>query len=603
VILVLQARDEGAVLEMTLDFNAYAVVLLVSGVLLLLFALFLFNRVQASVQSFAWLSAFTAVWSIAYAFELASGTMEAMLFWVRIEYVGIAFVPAAWFVFVVRFVGRDEWLTLKNRLLVFGFQGLTLLSVWTNPWHHLHYQSVSVDTSGPFPLLVIERGPWYLAQMAFTYVLFATGMYILLQRFRRADVVYRRQNLAVLIGALIPWSSNLIYELGFRIHRQIDLTPYAFLVGAFVLGFALFRFQLFDVVPMARERVIEGIREGMLVLDRNQRAVDLNATMRMFLGAVGKGCIGLPVSTLFPGQEELAARVGQERPDKLELELPGEASAGARALEVSITPLHDPHQRRCGTLLTFWDITERRQAARRLEAQAEELRELSHLKTRILSIIAHDLRSPLAELTGMLEITNSGMLSEEEFRRMLPLIGRSVDDASTLLDNLLHWSKSQLEGDVMRSERFDLQEVTGQNLRFFARKAENKGVTLEDRVQAGVWVDADKNMISMVVRNLISNAVKFCKAGNRITVEVTRGPKEHVLTVSDTGVGMKEEVLQKLFGLEIVSRRGTGGEAGTGLGLKLCRDFVERHGGSIQAESRWGEGSRFRVVLPGVAGE
>lgn len=588
---------------MTLDFNIYAVVLLVSGVMVLLFALLLFDRVQASVRSFAWMMLFTAVWSIAYALELASGTLEAMLFWIRIEYVGISFIPSAWFAFVVRFVGRDEWLTWRNRFLVFGFPTLTLLAVWTNSWHHLHYRSVSVDSTGPFPLLAIERGPWYLAHTVFFYLLLGAGMYILIQRFHRADAVYRRQNLAVLIGAIIPWSSNLLYLLGFKLHRHIDLTPYAFLGGSVVLGIALFRFRLFDVVPLARERVIEGIREGMLVLDQHHRAVDLNAMMRVFLGAAGKGCIGLPVSTLLPGQDALTAFVGQERSGKLELELPGDAGAEGRAVEVTVTPLHDRHQRRCGTLLTFWDITERRQAARRLEAQAAELRELNQLKTRMLSIIAHDLRSPLANLTGMLEIADSGMLSDEEFRQMLPLIARGVNDASTLLDNLLHWSKNQLEGEVIQRERFDLREVIAQNFQLFARKAEDKGIAMEDRVQAGAWVEADKNMISLVVRNLISNAVKFCKAGNRITVEVVPGLEQHVLTVSDTGVGMKEEVLKKLFGLEIVSQRGTGGEAGTGLGLKLCRDFVEKNGGTIQVESRLGEGSRFRVVLPAGAGD
>lgn len=447
-------------------------------------------------------------------------------------------------------------------------------------------------------MTAIERGPWYLAHTVFFYLLLGTGMYILVQRFHRADAVYRRQNLAVLIGAIIPWASNLLYLLGFKLHRHIDLTPYAFLGGSVVLGIALFRFRLFDVVPLARERVIEGIREGMLVLDKDHRAADLNAMMRVFLGASGTGCIGLPVSTLLPDQPALTACVGQDRDGKLELELPGPPGGESRAVEVTVTPLHDRHQRRCGTLLTFWDVTERRQAAKRLEAQAAELRELNQLKTRMLSIIAHDLRSPLANLTGMLEIADSGMLSDEEFRRMLPLIARGVNDASTLLDNLLHWSKNQLEGEVIHREIFDLRDVTAQNLYFFARKAEDKGITMEDRVLGGAWVEADKNMISLVVRNLISNAVKFCNAGNRITVEVVPGVKEHVLTVSDTGVGMKEDVLRKLFGLDIVSQRGTGGEAGTGLGLKLCRDFVQKNGGTIQVESRLGEGSRFRVVLP-----
>ena len=179
--------------------------------------------VQASVRSFAWMMLFTAVWSIAYALELASGTLEAMLFWIRIEYVGISFIPSAWFAFVVRFVGRDEWLTWRNRFLVFGFPTLTLLAVWTNSWHHLHYRSVSVDSTGPFPLLAIERGPWYLAHTVFFYLLLGVGMYILIQRFHRADAVYRRQNLAVLIGAIIA----MVVAIPIGMMTAVYLTQYA----------------------------------------------------------------------------------------------------------------------------------------------------------------------------------------------------------------------------------------------------------------------------------------------------------------------------------------------------------------------------------------
>jgi signal transduction histidine kinase len=248
-------------------------------------------------------------------------------------------------------------------------------------------------------------------------------------------------------------------------------------------------------------------------------------------------------------------------------------------------------------LLIFWDITERKAAARQLEAQAVELRGLNQMKSRILSIIAHDLRSPLAGLTSMLEIADAGMLSEEEFRELIPMISRSVDDASALLENLLTWSLGQLDGQLIRRERFDLSILAGADLPPFEKKASDKGVQLVNRLTEGAWVDADRNMISLVVRNLVGNAVKFCRRDDRITLETRAHEGALILTVTDTGVGMKPEVLRQLFGFDLVSQLGTEQERGTGLGLKLCHDFVLKNGGEIWAESELGKGSRFHVRL------
>ena len=581
---------------MELAFNGYAVTLLVSGVLVLLFAAYLAVRAESAVRWFAGMMTLNAWWAITYALELASRTLPAMLFWIRVEYVAIAFVPAVWFVFVLKYVGREAWITLRNGVLIFGFPAVTLLAVWTNGWHRLHYRSVALDTSGPFPLLSFERGPWYHVHTVFFYALVGFGLFLLIARFRGADRVYRRQNMAILGGALIPWFSNFAYLLGFRPYGHMDPTPFAFLGTSFVLGFALVRFRLFDVVPLARERVIEGIREGMLVLDRDGRVIDLNATMRGFLGAQADGAVGETLAALFPRQEGLSAVAVAAEGGQLEMEL--EVGAEVRTVDVHVTPLHDERGHRCGTLLIFWDITDRKHASQLLESQAAQLRDLNQVKTRMLSIIAHDLRSPLASLTGVLQIADSGMLTEKEFRDLIPMISRGVTDASTLLENLLHWSKSQLEGEVIQPERFRLKDLIAQNLVLFEKKAAEKGVMLSDAVPADAEVFADRNMMALVVRNLVGNAVKFCRKGDRIGLSCVMDADVTTLCVADTGVEMGPDVISKLFGFEIISRPGTEEERGTGLGLKLCRDFVEKNGGKIRVESAVGKGSRFFVSLP-----
>jgi signal transduction histidine kinase len=178
------------------------------------------------------------------------------------------------------------------------------------------------------------------------------------------------------------------------------------------------------------------------------------------------------------------------------------------------------------------------------------------------------------------------------------MISRGVTDASGLLENLLHWSKSQLEGEVIQPERFNLKDLITQNLVLFEKKLAEKEVKLLDSVAADAEIFADRNMVSLVIRNLVGNAVKFCRPGDRIGLSSLMDADWTTLCVADTGVGMDPGLVGKLFGFDIVSRPGTQQERGTGLGLKLCRDFVGKNGGGIRVESVPGKGSRFFVSLP-----
>ncbi len=308
-----------------------------SGVAALLMSLIIFERTLAVVKWFSVTMLCSAVWAICYALELSSHTLGQMLFWINLEYIGISFIPAAWIVFIIKFIGKDEWLTKRNYTIIFSFPVLALGFVWTNRWHHIHYSEVSVDGSGPFPLLAITPGPWYHVHTIYFYFLLAWGMYLLINKFRKADAVYKRQNSSILIGALIPWSVNVIYLLGLRPYKHLDLTPYAFILTSIVIGFSLLKFKLFDVVPLAREKVIEGIREGILVLDSQGRVVDLNAPMKKFLQQYSSSIVGVQLDQIIPQEYKLHLLITRHASDNLDIKL--KDAEGDRYFEVAITPL------------------------------------------------------------------------------------------------------------------------------------------------------------------------------------------------------------------------------------------------------------------------
>lgn len=231
-----------------------------------------------------------------------------------------------------------------------------------------------------------------------------------------------------------------------------------------------------------------------------------------------------------------------------------------------------------------------------------KLQNINATKDKLFSIIGHDLKGPLNSLSSFVSLlhNHTDSLSKEEIKILSKDIDKSLKNLFTLLENLLEWSRSQAGNMDFKKEVFDLSSVVKENEALLRGQIENKGLTLRNETQEGVWVQAHRNSINTVLRNLISNAIKFTPAGGTITVSADALKDQWRINVTDTGVGMCETVLQKLFKIGTKhSTLGTAQEKGTGLGLILCKDFVEKNGGRIGVESKVGAGSKFYFTVPG----
>ena len=579
-------------------FNIFSITLLISGTVTVFMALLILQRLGA-VRWFGFLMLAIAIWALSYGFELSTTTLAQMLFWINLEYIGIALLPALWIVFIMKFIGKEQWLTPLNLCLIFSVAVLTLLFVWTNTWHHLHYARVTADTSGPFPLLAIEPGPWYKVHTVYFYTLLAWGIYLLIGKFRKADAIYKKQNTTILIGALIPWFVNLIYLLDIRPLEHIDLTPYAFIITALAIGFGLLKFKLFDIVPVAREKVIEAMQEGVLVLDAQDRVIDVNTEIKKILSPYASEIIGMQLVHLLPHEKNLHQIITERVNNKVIIRLSDETSN--RFFEVNNTSLFDKHTVYSGIILLFRDITENKLAEEKLKEQAEQLRSLNQLKDKLFSIIGHDLRSPLVSLMDILKLADEEDISEEEFKSFLPMLANNVGHTSELLENLLHWAKSQLQGETIHPVHFDLKTMVDHKMNLFGKKALEKGIHIQNKMQENTCILADQHMIELVLRNLLANAIKFCKKDDTITITAEADDKLTTVCVCDTGVGIPEKNLKKLFASETFTTQGTESEKGTGLGLLLCKDFVEKNHGEIWVESTLGKGSKFYFTVPNAS--
>ncbi len=238
-----------------------------------------------------------------------------------------------------------------------------------------------------------------------------------------------------------------------------------------------------------------------------------------------------------------------------------------------------------------------------LKESNQELSLLNATKDRFFSIIAHDLRNPFNVVSGFSEILlrNFDKLSPEKIHRFHEMIHTSSISGNNLLENLLQWSRSQTGRISYEPVKLNLLAVTEETVRLLEGDAERKHITFQQCIDSHQLVFADENMLKTIFRNLISNAIKFTGNDGTITLKSSANQQSVEITVADSGVGIPEDTISKLFRVDtIVSTKGTSKESGTGLGLLLCKDFVEKHNGKIWIESTVGKGSEFKFTLPAI---
>lgn len=253
-------------------------------------------------------------------------------------------------------------------------------------------------------------------------------------------------------------------------------------------------------------------------------------------------------------------------------------------------------------IATARDITEKNLAEERIRAKNEELQKINAEKDKFFSIIAHDLRSPFAAFLGLTQLMVQDLptLERDNIQEIALLMKESATNLHSLLENLLQWSRLHQGIVAFNPHHFLLVEKVNNSMHSVMEIAVNKGVEIAINIPVGTIVYADENMLESTIRNLATNAVKFTDKGGKILISVKSEPNgDAKISIKDTGIGMNEQMIENIFRIDELScRQGTNGEPSTGLGLILCKDFIERHNGKIWAESTEFMGSTFHFILP-----
>lgn len=327
------------------------------------------RRAVSGALALSWLMLVVVVWALSSGLEAASGTLDAKILFAKIEYLGSSSAAPIFLIFSLTYARQNQWLKRRNLILLWSIPSIITLLAWTNEWHHLIWTSITPNPVAGLDLYVFHHGIAFYFLVAYVSLCNAASIVVLYRAYLHSPKVYRRQIDIIIAGALIPWVGSFVYVFNLVPVPGLDIPPIAFALTGCILMWGILYYQLFNLTPIARDALIENLREGILVLDTQDRLVDMNpAALRMFdLAEVpaGNAC-----STAFQKWPTLLEALDQKSEKPVEIEL---ASSAVKFVDVRMVPIQGRKNRISGYLVTVQDISERRYIAAALEAQTREL--------------------------------------------------------------------------------------------------------------------------------------------------------------------------------------------------------------------------------------
>lgn len=542
------------------------------------------------------------IWSLAYGIQLFNTQMDALQLWTKVVYIGVVTVSPALFLFAVKYTAADQGMPWRWVYLVLIEPVIVLLLTWTNAFHHLMQRTVGLVVINGFIYLVpIERGPVFWLHIVYNYLLLAVAAFLLVRALIRFPQTYRGQVGTLLVAAFAPWVGNIIH-LAFPV-LPVDPTPISFALTGLVLAYGIIHFRLFNIIPVARDQVLESLADAVLVLDDTARIVDANPAAHKLLALMETGeMIGQP------GERIFEPWIGRISPFFSAETSRGEVNLGTESLphwfDLRVSAIYSrPGGPLSGRVMVFRDIQEQKQMEEAMTEARDQALQASLMKSQLIANVSHDLRTPLNAILGFGE-----MLLAENFDALRPhqaqvvaQMYNSAQQMSLFVSDLLDQSMIENGKLALFPIRFRPTELVSGINGIMGRVAVEKGLLLTFEVEPDLpdYLWGDVRRLQQILMNLVSNAIKFTPRGG-VTVRIYRsGPETWVLEVSDTGPGIPAEAHSYIFEpFRQVEGAPVRRQGGSGLGLAIVKHLVTMMDGHIAVESQLGRGSTFRVTLP-----
>jgi signal transduction histidine kinase len=528
----------------------------------------------------------TAIYTSGYAFELGSVTLDDVEFWLHIEYIGIALAPVCLFALIVSYTGQDRFLTPLSILTLVMVPTITIIFAWTNNQHDLIWRHMVLKPVGDRYVADFTPGLWYWVSVAYTWGLLLGGARLLLRTYRRVSGLFQRQAGIILAGTLIPFAFHVLYLSGLN-PLELDINPYGLVIASLTLAWGILNYQLLDLMPVARQTVLAGMSDAVIVLDARDRVVDLNGPAQKLATLDKRDYLGRSAAAVFPGWfANTITPSDRDKRAEVTVDLAGER----RVFDMQLTTLSGHADRFEGRLIVLHDMTRRKQVEEEREHLLAELDAFAHT-------VAHDLKTPLTVILSY-GITLDESLDDtppEEVKEFVGIIARTAQKMNNIINELLLLS-SVRKVDEVHVSPLAMADVVAEARERLRDMIESSGAVLTGpetwpaALGYAAWVEE-------VWTNYINNAIKYGGTPPHVELGAAAQPGGTIrFWVKDDGRGLTPEEQAQVF-TEFARFQQVRVE-GNGLGLSIVRRIVEKLGGKVGVESTAGQGCEFYFTLP-----
>nr|WP_254306771.1 histidine kinase N-terminal 7TM domain-containing protein [Clostridium sp. 001] len=480
-----------------------------------------------------------SIYAFGYACEILCTNIEWIKFWVKVEYLGGAFLGVLWLMFALNFTGYKEKVKKRTLMLLYIMPVIILIVNYTNDFHHLFYKKMYMNNDGIFPILEVIHGPWYWVHTVYNYVLMAIGLIIFIKAYLKAVTIIRKQILLLIIAWIIPWISDIIYIFGL-LHFDVDLAPLALSISAIMYSFAVLKFKFLKLTPIALEKVFSNMLDGVIILDPENNIVNFNNSSKNIISELKDiEAGGKKIDEVFKEYKTILEALNSTSNNESLISIKDKHQL--RYYKINISKIYENTGEIIGKILILNDITE-------IELQREKLSELNAFKDKLFTIVSHDIKSPLGVLLSLLDLLeDEDDIYREENKEILYQIKENSKSTYEMVENVLQWFRSQMDGMTCNNLSWTLLDIVKNSITPLIQNAELKKISISYEISDKVVVCVDRDMIEIVLRNLFSNAIKFTNSGGNIKISAQEFEGIVNVAVSDNGVGMEEEKVEKLF--------------------------------------------------------
>jgi signal transduction histidine kinase/ActR/RegA family two-component response regulator len=542
-----------------------------------------------------------AEWSVCILLSSVGSDLGVKIFWGNLSFIGIAFTPVMWLIFSLQYTQNERWLKGKYIHWLLVIPSITLVMVFTNSYHQFFASDIrrEVLEGSTIQLLVYEFTGYFWIHAVYSLSLIVSGMMVFIHTLGRFSKIYTKQVIIILLAILIPLIGQCLFLFHLGPVKNLDTTTFSFTFTGVLFFIGMFRYRMLDFIPITGTAVIEAMEDLVVVLDNQNRIIDINVSALNILSKRYGQVIGQEIETAVEhiGVNEEWGVTG--RSNKISINLKDEK----KYYDIKRSPLYDKRNHIIGRFIVLRDITNLEKIIKELEEAKYKAEEANKAKSEFLATISHEIRTPINGIIGMTELLKSAILSEEE-KENLKVLEHLAESLLNIISDILDFSKIEAGRMVLQQRNIDIRELIADIVKSFSYTEKRQQVRLNCYIDEHVpnIIYTDPARLKQILVNLLSNAFKFTEKGEiEIHIENIKEQDHEVLllfSVTDTGIGIAKDKLKTLFQsfhqVDSTSKRKYGG---TGLGLAIVKKIVELMGGKIGVESEEGSGSKFSFEI------